>query len=96
MKPKSYSLPIPEPIRLWKWAARNSQRHADGLPLSLVGFYKRAVRSEQRQPGESHADFAKRALREQTRLVMAERRQAGGICPDWVGEMFAAEMNRPI
>jgi len=88
-----YQLPIPEPIKLWKWAARNSQR-ADGLPLSLVGFYKRAVRRIEWNRGEDFSEFVKRALRAETQAVVSQLRCAGGgNVPDWVESLLAKEMD---
>lgn len=89
---KKYNLPIPEPINLWKWAARNSSRHSDGLPLGFVDFYKRALRLSHPLPGEAHGEFAKRALLTETRAILSARRAAGGIIPLWVEELLAVEI----
>ena len=48
-----YALKFPEPVKLWKWAARNS-RWEDGKPLAMVDFFKRSVRAVDRQAGEPH------------------------------------------
>ena len=89
---KKYALPIPEPVKLWKWAARHSRRHGDGLPLGLAGFYKRAVRATDRVPPETHGEFARRALLAATRKVMADIRQAGGTVPVGIEELLAGEI----
>jgi len=89
--PRNYALKWPEPIALWKWAARNSRRD-DGGALAMVDFFKRSVRTIDRVAGESHEAFVRRALLTETRAVMAARRAAGGIVPLWVVELLAGEV----
>ena len=89
---QKHAVPIPEPVPLWKWAARNSRRHGDGRALGLVDFYKRSGRAVDRRAGEPHGEFAKRALLTETRKVLAARRLAGGNIPVWIEELLASEI----
>jgi len=89
--PQHYALKWPEPIPLWKWAARNSRR-ADGKPLAMVDFFKRSVRGDDRKPGETHESFVRRSLFEALRELVISRQRAGGTVPEWVSEHLANEI----
>ena len=88
---KNYALKWPEPIALWKWAARNSRR-ADGKPLAMVDFFKRSVRGENRQPGETHEAFVRRSLFAELRALVVLRQSSGGNVPPWIEESLAKEI----
>jgi len=90
---QQYALKFPEPIKLWKWAARNSRR-ADGKILAMADFFKRAVRAVDQAPGEPHPEFVRRALLTETRELIKARKAAGGIVPLWVEELLAAEITQ--
>lgn len=88
-----YALKFPEPVDLWKWAARNSRRTDQPQePLSLAGFFKRSVRATAMLRGEPHETFVRRALIAATRELLLERKQAGLPVPLWVEEKLAAEL----
>lgn len=93
IQPKHYALKWPEPIALWKWAARNSRRE-DGKPLAMVDFFKRSVRGENRKSGETHEAFVRRALFTALRSLVVARRAAGGTVPPWIEEALAAEITQ--
>jgi hypothetical protein len=86
-----YALKWPEPIGLWKWAARNSRRE-DGGALAMPDFFKRSVRAIDPLPSEEHEVFVRRALFAALRALVIERRRVGKIVPPFVEESLAAEI----
>ena len=89
-----YALKWPEPIALWKWAARNSRRD-DGGALAMVDFYKRSVRATAMLREEPHEAYIRRALFAALRALVVARRSAGGNVPEWIEEALAAEIVQP-